>query len=283
MAMLKQRVSPVIKCANLSIDNRRVRAKYPNFILVALVLVLLSSCSVVRPGEVGVKQKFGKIIGQERDPGLYVHNPLFSKFVKVPTRTINMPITLDYLPTKEGLSVSCELAVLFHIKREHAVDIVQTVGVRNGEGIISSVLRSAVADVTAKFFAKDLHTSERSQIESAIAERMTGVLGDRGFVVEAVLLKSLQLPRKLSQAIEQKLEAEQRAQAMEFELDRQRSEAERQRIEAEGIRNAQQIISEGLNELILKYQSIEAFKRLANSNNAKVIITDGKAPLLIDE
>lgn len=251
--------------------------------LLLLLPVLVSSCSIVRPGEVGVKQKLGKIIGQERDPGSYIHNPLLSKFVKVPTRTINMPIRLDYLPTKEGLSVSCELAVLFHIEREHAVEIVQTVGVRNGEGIISSVLRSAVADVTAQFFAKDLHTSERHEIESAIAKRMTRLLGDRGFVVEAVLLKSIQLPAKLSRAIEQKLEAEQRAQTMEFELDRQRSEAERQRIEAEGIRNAQKIISEGLNELILKYQSIEAFKQLSKSNNAKVIITDGQAPLLIDE
>lgn len=224
----------------------------------------------------------GKIIGKERDPGVYVHNPLFSKYVKVPTRTINMHVNLDYLPTKEGLSVSCDLSVLFHVERDYAVKIVETVGVRNGEGIIQSVLRSAVADVTAQSFAKDLHTSRRHEIEDAIAKRMAESLGDRGFVVEAVLLKTLQLPPKLSRAIEQKLEAEQRAQTMEFELDRQRSEAERQRIEAEGIRNAQQIISEGLNEMIIQYQSIEAFKQLSKSNNAKVIITNGKSPFLIN-
>jgi len=254
-----------------------------NIFFSLLLLGFLSACSVVRPGEVGVKQRFGKIIGKEREAGLYVHNPLFSRFVKVPTRTINMPVMLRNLPTKEGLSVSCELSVLFHIEKEYAVKIVETVGVRNGEGIISSVLRSAVADVTAQFLAKDLHTSERHEIEKSIAARMTKLLGDRGFVVEAILLKSIQLPATLANAIEQKLEAEQRAQAMEFELERQRSEAQRQKIEAEGIRDAQKIIAEGLSEEILKWQSIQAFRELSKSNNAKVIITNGKTPFLINE
>ena len=153
---------------------------------------------------------------------------------------------------------------------------------KSGEGIISSVLRSAVADITAQSFAKDLYTSERHQIEKAIAERMTKQLGEWGFVVEAILLNSIQLPEKLSAAIERKLEAEQRAETMKFELNRQKSEAQRQKIEAQGIKDAQLIISEGLNELILKYHAIEAFKQLSKSPNAKVIITDGKSPMLID-
>lgn len=244
---------------------------------------LLSACSIVRPGEVGIKQKMGRIKGEIREPGLYMLNPFTTRFLKVPTRTINMTSTLNFMPTKEGLNVTCELAVLFHIKKEKAIHIIETVGLDYGEGILSSVMRSAVADVTAQFLAKDLYTSERHKIEEAIAKRMTSLMGDRGLVVEAVLLKSIQLPRTLSQAIEAKLEAEQRAQAMEFELDRQRSEAERQKIEAEGIRQAQEIISRGLNEMILKYQSIEAFKQLSQSQGAKVIITDGKTPFLINE
>ncbi len=70
---------------------------------------------------------------------------------------------------------------------------------------------------------------------------------------------------------------------MEFELTRQRSEAERQKIEAQGIRDAQMIIAEGLSEEILKWQSIQAFRQLSKSNNAKVIITNGKTPFLIED
>ena len=97
----------------------------------------------------------------------------------------------------------------------------------------------------------------------------------------ATKMKSIKLPSGLAKAIEDKLESEQRAQQMEFELLRERSEAQRRVIEAEGIRDAQLVLTEGLNENIIRYQSIEAFKSLASSPNAKVIITDGKTPFLI--
>ena len=93
-------------------------------------------------------------------------------------------------------------------------------------------------------------------------------------------MKSVQLPRDLSAAIEEKLRAEQESLRMQFTLDAARQEAERKRIEAEGVRDAQRIISEGLNERILTYMSIEGLKSLANSPNAKIIITDGTLPTL---
>ena len=94
-------------------------------------------------------------------------------------------------------------------------------------------------------------------------------------------MKSIRLPQGLAKAFEDKLEAEQRAQQMEFELQRERLEAQRKVIEAEGVRDAQQVLSEGLNENILRFRSIEAFEELARSNNAKVIITDGRTPFFI--
>jgi len=247
------------------------------------LLLVTTSCAIVRPGEVGVKQKFGKIKSGPLPQGLYMLNPFFTKVVKVPTRTINMPVQLTSLPTKEGLSVSCDLAVLFHIKEDYAVKVVETVGVKNGEGIIMSALRSASADITAQFLAKDLHTAEREKIEKAISEKLTFILGDRGFVVENVLLKSVQLPLTLTNAIEAKLEAEQQAQAMEFVLQRQKQEAKRMEIEAEAIKNFNKTISEGLSELLIRYRSLEIVEKLSKSPNSKVIITNGSTPFLIDQ
>ncbi|TAE67738.1 MAG: prohibitin family protein [Bacteroidetes bacterium] len=251
--------------------------------LVTISFFLFNSCAIIRPGEVGVKQKLGRIKSGVLKPGVYGINIFTTKMLKVPTRTINLPVTLEKLPSKEGLNVDCELAVLFHIKPENAIQIIEKVGLRFGEGIILSVLRSAAADITSHFFAKDLHTSERTNIEKAIAQKMTEILGDRGFVVESVLLKSIQLPNNLSKAIEEKLEAEQQSQTMKFVLEKQKQEADRQKIEAEGIRDAQKIVSEGLNEMIIKYKSLIVFEKLSTSPNTKVIITDGKTPMLIND
>jgi len=68
---------------------------------------------------------------------------------------------------------------------------------------------------------------------------------------------------------------------MQFVLQREKQEAERKLIEAGGQRDAQKVLGEGLSPLILQFRSIEAFRELARSSNAKVIITDGKSPMLV--
>jgi regulator of protease activity HflC (stomatin/prohibitin superfamily) len=78
------------------------------------------------------------------------------------------------------------------------------------------------------------------------------------------------------------LRAEQQAQQMEFVLLKENKEAERKRIEAAGIRDAQLIIKEGISEGNIEWKSLEVLREIATSNNAKLIITDGKTPVLIN-
>ncbi len=53
------------------------------------------------------------------------------------------------------------------------------------------------------------------------------------------------------------------------------------RIEAEGVRDAQNIIAQGLSAEVLQFKSIEAFLELAKSPNTKVILSDGDMPVLM--
>lgn len=246
-----------------------------------LVMILLSSCAIVRQGEVGVKRKLGKMSDRTIQPGPVFINPFTTRVLILPVRTINVEISSN-LPSREGLNVSAVISILYHIEPDKAASILQNIGTNYQDVVITSVFRSAAADVCSRFYAKDMHSAERATIEREITRQMAALLRDRGFYIEAVLLKNIQLPAGLARAVEEKLEAEQYAQRMEFLLDREKKEAQRKMIEAEGIRDSQRIISEGLNDQIIKWQSLEAFKSLSNSANSKVIITDGKAPLLID-
>ena len=249
--------------------------------LIGLVSFLFYSCAVVRPGEVGVKQRLGKLKGNPKNQGLVFLNPFTTVLVKIPTRTVNKEITLN-LPSKEGLNVAAKISILYHVKKENAMNIINEVG-RNYETVlILSTFRSASADVCARFYAKDMHSGKRAEIEQAIKEQMADILKGRGFVIESVLLKSITLPSGLYSAIEAKLRAEQQAQQMEFILQRERKEAERKRIEAKGIRDAQIIIKEGITESNIEWRSLEVLKELSSSPNAKLIITDGKTPFLIN-
>lgn len=258
------------------LSNRRT------LLAVLSVAILFASCTTVRQGTVGVKQRFGKLNERTISSGLVMVNPFTTRVIKVPVRTVNREVVMD-LPSKEGLNVVSEISILYRIKPDMVPHIIENVGTDYEMSIIVSVFRSAAADICSKHFAKDMHSAQRSSIEKEISEHMNNLLQPRGFVIEAVLMKSIKLPQGLAKAIEDKLEAEQRAQQMEFELQRERLEAERRVIEAEGVRDAQKVLSEGLNENILRFRSIEAFEQLARSPNAKVIVTDGSTPFLIQD
>jgi len=250
-------------------------------IFISCMSAMLFSCAVIRPGEVGIKQKFGKLKGKTKTQGLLFYNPFTSSVVRVPIRTINREIKLN-LPSKEGLNVQAEISILYHIEQEKVSEIISSVGKGYERTLILSTFRSASADVCARFYAKDMHSGKRGEIEKEIKNQMSKLLDDRGFIIEAVLMKSITLPKGLYSAIESKLQAEQEAQQMKFILQREEKEAERKRIEAAGIRDAQLIIKEGITEGNIQWKSLEVLKEISMSPNAKLILTDGKTPVLIN-
>jgi regulator of protease activity HflC (stomatin/prohibitin superfamily) len=251
------------------------------FFFAVLSLLLMGSCTVIRQGEVGVKRSFGKIKSETLMEGAKVFNPFVTTIIKMPTRTMNIEVRSP-LPSKEGLTVQSDVSILYRLEGSYAPKIVETLGRSYEQVVILPVFRSAVADISSQYYAKDMHTGQRSVIEKSIKDLMMTQLKDRGFVVEAVLMKSIVLPAGLTKAIEDKLEAEQDAQRMQFVLDKEKQEAKRRTIEAEGVRDAQKIIAEGLTPLLIRFKTIEAFNKLANSPNSKVIITNGDQPLMMN-
>jgi regulator of protease activity HflC (stomatin/prohibitin superfamily) len=272
----------------------------------------LTSCATILQDEVAVKRTLGKLNDDIYHSGLRFYNPFLSKMIRVPINTINLEINVG-LPSKEGLTVQSEISILYKIKTSEVQNIIKYTGLNYQGVLILPVFRSASADVCSEFDAKDMHSAKRSQIENKIKERMMQVLDSKGFIIEAVLLKSITLPQGLSRAIEEKLQAEQDAQRMEFLKDRERKEAERKVLQAEGDKNSKIIAAEGqkrileleaegranaikieadanarandmleksLTPQILKFKQIDAFRNLSTSPNTKTIITDGKTPLI---
>lgn len=249
--------------------------------LTTLIATLAGSgCAIVGPGERGVKRTLGELSRAIHEPGPVFFNPFVTSVVTLPVRTNNVEVRLA-LPSKEGLTVQAEISILYRIVPESVPAILETIGEDYERAVVLTTFRSAAADVSSQHNAKDMHSNQRASIEREITDKMNGLIGARGFEVERVLLKSISLPDTLSRAIEEKLAAEQEAQRMAFVLQREQQEATRKRTEAEGIRDAQQVINQGLTELLIKWKAIEVFRELSQSPNTKVIFTDGKAPLLI--
>jgi prohibitin 1 len=131
-----------------------------------------------------------------------------------------------------------------------------------------------------------LYTSGRDLVAVAVEQDLAVQLRERerGFDNVQILLREILLPPQISQAIEEKLQAEQQSEKMRFVLDKETQEAERKRIEASGIADFQTIVSDGISEKLLRWKGIEATETLANSGNAKVIVIGGSdgLPLILN-
>ncbi len=270
-----------INCTERKKALAAIRQKLPGYCMISITAMVISSCAVIRPGEVGVKQKFGKLSDNITTQGTVLFNPFTSKVVKASIQTNNLELSLS-LPSKEGLSITSQISILYMLDKQKVPQVIRAIGL-NYESIISNVFRSASADVCSKYFAKDMHSGMRADIEKSIKDKMDETLTAQGILIESVLMKSIQLPEGLAGSIERKLQAEQDAMRMEFVLQQQKLEVERIIIEAKGTRDAQKIIAEGLTPEIIKIRSIEAFNQLSKSTNTKIVITDGKTPFLINQ
>lgn len=243
---------------------------------VIICICFTNSCVVIRQGEIGAKRKIGRLNPIVLNPGAHFFNPFITTVMKVNVQTRNMDVE-ESLPSKEGIMVNTNISILYHIDPAKVSEILGSIGpVDYEKGILLSVFKSSAPNVSSQYLAKDMYTHNRANIEKGVEEHMREVLEKRGFMIEKIMLKNITLPDGLNKSIEQKLEAEQEAQRMEFVLQKEKQEAERKKIEAEGIKNAQLIISEGLNPLFLQWKYIEAYKELYKSPNSKVIISNGQ-------
>jgi len=259
---------------NLKKAFKKQEATFSSIIgLVAVLVALAELFTVIPAGTVGVVDFLGNVSDNTLKAGVNIVNPL-AKIEKFSIKTQEIKETMK-VPSKEGLTVDLEISLLYKINPDKANIIYKTIGPNYRDIVLIPQFRSVVRGVTARYEAKALYTASREKLASEIVRELQGIVGKRGISVEAAPLRQIILPERLTQAIEEKLKAEQESQRMIFVLKKEKQEAERKRIEAKGIADFQHIVSEGINEQLLKWKGIEATEKLANSPNSKIIIIGG--------
>ena len=238
-----------------------------------LLILLWASVARVPTGHVGVLTMFGRVTGTVLPEGLHLANPLaVNNVMSIRTQEIKETASV---PSNEGLIITMDTSLLFHLDPDKAADVYRRLGPRFDSVVVEPNLRSAIREATASNSANALYTSEREKVSTAIINQLKRDLEPRGVIVEAVLLRDIQLPAALKQSIETKQQAEQESLAMSFRLQKEKQEADRKRIEAAGIRDFQQIVAQGISPALLEWKGIEATEKLADSKNAKVVVIGG--------
>jgi prohibitin 1 len=235
-----------------------------------LVILVFSSVARVDSGNVGVLTLFGRVTGEVLPEGVHFINP-FKANHELSIRTQEIKESAS-VPSAEGLVMNLDTSLIYHLNPEKAAEVYQKIGPDYMNVLVEPNLRAAIREATASHSANALYTGEREMVAKQIHDQLTTKLGERGVLVESVLLRDIQLPSTLKSSIESKQQAEQEALAMSFRLQKETQEAQRKRIEAAGIRDFQQIVAQGISPQLLEWKGIEATENLAKSSNAKVVV-----------
>lgn len=133
--------------------------------------------------------------------------------------------------------------------------------------LVINAFREEARNYSTDSLMNNLNTFEK-QVERRLSEEF-----EAKFFTLKNLTSGLKPPKSMAQAIEDRNNAIQQAERVKNELNVAKMELEKAKIEAE----ANRVKSQGLDNRILQEQWIEAIR---NTNN-KVIITDGKTPIML--
>jgi regulator of protease activity HflC (stomatin/prohibitin superfamily) len=262
----------------------------------AMSIGVLTSCvKQIDAGFVGVKSLFGKVQNDVLNSGLNFVNPLV-EVKQLDARTQNYTMSGQHdegaraaddairVLTADGLEVTIDLSVLYRIVPQEAPNLIREIGINYEDKIVRPITRTRIRDNSVYYDAVSLYSSKRDEFQDRIFKTIDEDFKKRGLLLENLLVRNITLPASVKAVIEQKINAEQDAQKMQFVLQKEKQEAERKRVEAQGISDYQRIISESLSERQLQYEQIKAMKELAGSANSKIIVmpSKGGAPIILD-
>lgn len=247
------------------------------FIAVVIFSILTSTTFITIPaGHKGVKfKKFGGGLEKDRtyDQGFHVVAP-WNNLIQYDMRIKEDSEKMDVL-SKNGLTIIVDLSFRYQPKPDQIGYLHDEIGIDYVERIVKPEIRSATREVIGEYLPEELYSTKREAIQDEIFQRTSESVSEKYVLLDAVLIRSVQLPEKLKSAIEQKLQEEQLSFQYEFKLDRERKEAERKIIEAQAKADANKILNASLTDKILQDKGIEATLELASSPNSKVVIVGG--------
>lgn len=255
---------------------------------VAILFTVLIACVVqVGPGEVGVQILFGKVQDGVLRSGLNFINPLMEvEKLDIKTQAYTMSGANDQdmgateikrsdpiqTLSSDGLTLILDVTVWYRLSADDAPNILRTIGSDYESKIVLPAIRTAIRDVAVNYVATDIYSSKRNDYVNEVAKQLERSFEGRGLILEKVLLRNVELPQKVREAIDEKIAAEQRAQQMVYILQKEKQEAERKKVEATGVAEAQRIINSTISNSYLQWKYIETLKELVNSPNNSFVI-----------
>lgn len=273
-------------------------------IAIAALLVLMFGQRFfhsVPAGHVGVGILFGEVQDTPYPEGLNIVNP-FLTWVDLDARADSYKITQLEMPTRDQLLSKVDLSIQWRLDQTRAPELYRDTGDKDRmiQVHLHPKARSLIRELGTKIErAEDLFKEEvRDRLASELTSGLTSYVADKGIIIDSVLLRNINLPPVLAEAIGRKKEREQEVERQRAELERVKLEQEQQVAQAEASRRASEEEAKRLriladakayeietinraasgNPAFIQLQSLEALKKMSEDPAAKLFFMDSNSP-----
>lgn len=228
-----------------------------NLFLVALLSVLLSACSVIGPGQRGVRTYFGSMSPTILQPGLHLWFPVILGLTKIDVQIQKSEINTN-AASKDMQDVTTKFALNWHLTPDQVGSVFQNIG--DEDSVLEKVISPAISEVlkaaTAKKTAEEILTKRhelKAEIDVEIRKRMKGY----GITIDDINIVNVSFSHEFSKAIENKQIAEQRAKEAEYEALRAEKDAQSEVNRAKGQAEAQRLLQKTLTKDLLTLEYLK--------------------------
>jgi prohibitin 2 len=198
-------------------------------------------------------------------------------------------ITENYnVASSDGVNLTASVNIRFRLQRDGTPIVHQALGPNYVNIMIRPGIGSIAREVISQYTAEQVYSTARQEIQDKIREHVLERAATRAMEREGeeaysvplkdlfhlydTLLYGIELPAALVAAINRKSEQYYVVLEYEFRVEREKRESERKKIEGEGIRDFQQIVTQGITSSYLRWRGIEATLQLSQSPNTKIVI-----------
>ncbi len=267
----------------ININGKTVGKVVIAFIAIIIIAgIAFASLQIVEAGYRGVLLHFGAVdlTQPPLSEGLHIVIPISDRIVPVEVRTLKF-VVASSAASKDLQTVSTEITVNYHPDPDSVHTLYQEVGLNYRDRVISPAVEESVKQVTAKYNAEELIT-KRQDVKDDIENTITDRLSKYYIITDVISITDFQFSSLFSQAIESKVEAEQKA--LKAENDLLRIEVEARQTVASAVGTAEANIAKAKGEA----EAIEIINdALATNPNylqwLKTQKWDGVLPLVVSD
>ncbi|MCI5081268.1 MAG: prohibitin family protein, partial [Saprospiraceae bacterium] len=254
------------------IQGRLITTGVIAFILLIVIISFSNAIFLtIESGKRGVLfERFGGGLDKDNiyQPGFHIIAP-WNIMYEYEVREKQLEEAMEVL-SSNGLNINVDVTVRVNPKYDKIGDLHEKFGPEFLNTLVRAETRSSVRKIIGRFTPEELYSTRRDEVQQLIQDDLQKTLETNYVELRATLIRDIALPEKVQKAIEDKIQAEQKALQYEYILDQERKEAERKTIEAQAKADANRILNASLTDKILQDKGIEATLQLANSPNSKV-------------